>query len=590
MERERIIASAVRAATANVNWVTSDRIEALTGGHGMLNMAVIAIANVLAEELLRGIDIQVKFANVRHQPIEDVLTKAIVAAKDAGADAANAALLSATMLYMVGANAQVGVPAGNRKLGATARMIAKVDRCGVAAIPTGKMNNKISGFPAVQAVYRAMLEHRLSPISGESIPQNVGGGPIYGHSALGEDIIYPAMTTNGARIGTQAMLDALSGAAMPVHPFTAALFGAAAILEIVNPEAYLPEQYGPHGAKSAYLAGKTAAETAGLPAKLHMKITEEEYDTGKFIGDMGLILKDIGGPSVIGMMAFEEIMASFKEGIAGGSGGPLNPPLGHVCADAVVALKALLHYKGDQDTVASALFKLREEVSIDSEIALISMNTVARKASEILHGPVTDTLILASEPVLVRALYRRAARAYEELSSKKSLAEVVRLVEQERQATVEARASAMFSQLMGKEVKVKVTRLEPGARKRKGHLPEKYLAFDAMADVEVTVDGETAKMEGFAHDLVPKVAKGERSDIAWAVPLAAAVIDEMYLVGNVIINVTVPAAVAVGMGLLDPKEAAVTGQDAGYITAGIPGTRMRAENICKLMKRIMERN
>jgi hypothetical protein len=508
MDRERIIVAAVRAATANVNWVTSDRIEALTAGHGMLNMAVIAIANVLAKELLQGIDIHVKFANVRHQPIEDVLTKAIAAAKNAGADAANAALLSATMLYMVGANAQVGVPAGNRKLGATARMIAKADRCGVAAIPTGKMNNKISGFPAVQAVYQAMIEDKLSPINGRSIPENVAGGPIYGHSALGEDIIFPAMATNGARIGTQAMLDALSGAAMPVHPFTAALFGAAAILEIVHPDASIPEEHGPHGvAKSAYLAGKTAAETAGLPDKLHMKITEEAYDTGRFIGDMGLILKDIGGPTVIGMMAFDEIMASFKERIAGASGGPLNPPLGHVCADAVVALKALLHYQGDQDTAASALLKLREEVSIDPEIALISMNTVARKASEVLHGPVTDALILASEPVLTRALYKRAARAYEELSSEKSLAEVVRLFEQERQATVEARASAMFSQLMGKEVKVKVTKLEPGARKRKDRLSQQYLAFDAMADVEVTVDGETTKMEGFVHDLVPKVAR-----------------------------------------------------------------------------------
>jgi hypothetical protein len=64
----------------------------------------------------------------------------------------------------------------------------------------------------------------------------------------------------------------------------------------------------------------------------------------------------------------------------------------------------------------------------------------------------------------------------------------------------------------------------------------------------------------------------------------------MYLVGNTIINVTVPAAVAVGMGLLDPEEAAVIGQEAGYITAGIPGTKKRAENVCKLMMRIMEQN
>ncbi|MGA2403072.1 MAG: hypothetical protein ABSG91_15425 [Syntrophobacteraceae bacterium] len=84
---------------------------------------------------MRGADISVKFANVRHLPVEDVLSKAVAAARDAGADGANAALLSAAMLYIVGAKAQVGIPAGNRKLGAMARMIAKVDRCGIVAIP-----------------------------------------------------------------------------------------------------------------------------------------------------------------------------------------------------------------------------------------------------------------------------------------------------------------------------------------------------------------------------------------------------------------------------------------------------------------------
>jgi hypothetical protein len=172
-ERERAILAAVAGANANVDWLTNDRIEALTGGHGMLNLPVIAIADALAVELLRGADLQVKFANVAHQPIDDLLTKAIDAARLAGADSANAALLSAALLYLAGAQAQVGIPAGNRKLGATARMIAGVDRCGVAAIPTGKKNNKISGFPAVAAVYRAMGEGQLSPIDGRSVPTGV---------------------------------------------------------------------------------------------------------------------------------------------------------------------------------------------------------------------------------------------------------------------------------------------------------------------------------------------------------------------------------------------------------------------------------
>ncbi|MGA2403073.1 MAG: hypothetical protein ABSG91_15430 [Syntrophobacteraceae bacterium] len=177
------------------------------------------------------------------------------------------------------------------------------------------MNNKISGFPAVQAIYQAMAEGKLSPISGRQLPQNVGGGPLYGHSALGEDIIWPEMATNGARIGTQAMLDAMAGAGIHPHPFTAALFGAAAILEIIHPDAEVGQEYGQYQKiNTSYLVGKSAAELVGLPPKLHMKVTGDEYDTARVIGDMGLILKDVGGPSVIGMMAFDEIFSAFQEG------------------------------------------------------------------------------------------------------------------------------------------------------------------------------------------------------------------------------------------------------------------------------------
>ena len=584
---DKIIVAAVTAATANVNWLTSDRIEALAGGHGMLNIAVIAIANVVTEELLRGADISVKFANVRHLPVQDVLTKAIAAAGDAGADGANAALLSAAMLYVMGAQAQVGIPAGNRKLGAMARMIAKVDRCGVVAIPTAKMNNKISGFPAVQAIYRAMVEGKLSPVSGRQLPQNVGGA-LYGHGALGEDVIWPDMATNGARIGTQAMLDAMAGAGIRPHPFTAALFGSAAILEIIHPDAEVGQEYGQYQKiNTAYMVGKAAVETAQLPAKLHMKVTGEEYDTARVIGDMGLILKDVGGPSVIGMMALNEIFSAFQERIAGSSGGPVNAPLGHVCAYAVVAMKALLQNNGDQNAAGEAIVKDRAACSFDPEMALIAINTVARKTVEVHGGPVTDTLILATEPTRCNALYRRAAKAYADLTAGKSLADVVFDLDQERQATVEANANAMFSGMLGKDVKVHVTKLGPAAR-RKGKIVEKYWAFDALVDVEVTVNGQTARLEGFVHDLLPKIVKGERTDVAWAVPLAAPVISEFYLASNTIINVTVPAAVAAAMGTMDPKEAAAVAERSGFITVGIPGARERAEQVARLAAKITQ--
>jgi len=577
-ERERAIVAAITGASANVDWLTNDRIEALTGGHGMLNLPVIAITDALAVELLRGADLQVKFANVVHQPIDDLLAKAIDAARSAGADSANAALLSAALLYLAGASAQVGIPAGNRKLGATARMIAGVDRCGVAAIPTGKKNNKISGFPAVTAIYQAMMAGRLSPIDGRSVPT---GGPIYGHSTLGEDIVFPAMAENGARIGTQAMLDAMAGAGMAPAGFTAALFGAAAILEIIHPDADVADQYGPYGkVTSAFVAGSAAARAAGLPEILRFRLTGEEMPSGKLIGDLGLILKDVGGPTVIGMMALDEIVQVFEQFARSG-----NPPLGHLCADAVAAFKALLQKDATQGSVADALARSRLATSIDPDTMVLAMNIVARKATQVRRGPVTDTLILASEPGRTHALYRRAARAYDELKAGKSLAEVVRGLDADRQATVEQRVSARFSRQLGKEVRLRITKLAAGAR-RESKLARRWLAFDADVDAEVTVNGVTTRLDSFVHKVVPSVAKGERKDLAEVMPVVAAAINELLVAGNVIANVTVPAAMAAVLGNHSPAEAAEIAETAAYVSAGIPGAKARAEHAANMALRI----
>lgn len=575
--RERAILATIAGVTANVDWLTSDRIEALTGGHGMLNLPVIAIADALAVELLRGADLNVKFANVARQPIDDLLAKAIAAARSAGADAANAALLSATMLYLAGAQAQVGIPAGNRKLGASARMIAGVDRCGVAAIPTGKKNNKISGFPAVQAVYQAMTEGRLSPVSGRAVPLGVGGGPIYGHSSLGEDIVFPAMAENGARIGTQAMLDALAGAGMPTAGFTAALFGAAAILEIIHPDADVREEYGPYGkVTSAFVAGSAAARTAGLPDTLHSRLTGEEIATGKLIGDLGLILKDVGGPTVIGMMALDEIMQVFEE-LARFS----DPPLGHLCGDAVVAFKALLQEGATPRSVGALLMRARMQTSIDPDTTVLSMNTVARKAAQVRRGPVSEALLLASEPGRTDALYRRAAKSYDALSAGRGLGALVGELDEERQTTVEQRVSARVSKQLGKDVRIHLTKINAGAR-RQSKMARRWLAFDADIDAQISVDGATTELPGFVHDLVPKVARGERSDLAWAITPVAYVVGELLVAGNSIVNVTVPAAMAAVLGVHTPAEAAEIAERAAYVSAGIPGSKARAESAATL--------
>lgn len=587
-EKSRIISAAETACLSNISNLTNDRIEALAGGHGMVNIAIHTVANVIAEELKRGEDLSIKFADARHLPVDDIMDKAIKTAKASGADGANAALIVACIMYLAGSAAQVGIPAGNRKLGATARMLAGVDRSGVAAIPTAKMNNKISGFPAVQAVYQAMMNGELTQIDGRNVPVNVGGGPLYGHSALGEDFVWPEMATNGARIGTQAMLDAMAGAAMVPHPFTAAVLGSAAILEIIHPDAEVPEGEGVYGrTTSVYLVGKSAVKTAGLPEKVHMKVTGKEYDTAALVGDVGLILKDIGGPSVIGMMAFDEIFSIFQEALSGSSGGVVNAPLGHIGAYAVIAMKGITDPETDADEFAEKLAAERAATSFNPEVALFSINTIARKAAELRNGPVTSFLIDATEPARAHSIHRRAEYTYDQIKDGKDISEIVRVLDDERVHITEECAGTILSGMTGEPVSIQVRKVAPAAR-RTGKLVKKYMAFDPLVDIDVTVGDKKVVMDGFVHDLIPQVARGERQDIAFAVPLAAAVMGELSLSGCSILNIVVPAAVASAMGVDEPAEIAGKAEKAAYITGAIPGAKASATRVGKLAVRIAE--
>lgn len=576
-DRQKVVVAAVSAVTTDPGWMSSDRVEALTGGHGMLNIPVIAACNVIATELRRGVSPEVKFADAVHQPIDDLLAKSIAAATKAGADGANAALISAVLLYLVGANAQVGIPAGNRKLGASARMIAGVSRSGLAAVPTAKMNNKVSGFAAVSAVYDAMMKGELSPVQGRDIPAGVGGGVMVGHGALGEDIIFPGMAEKGAAVGTRAMLDAMSGAGMPEQKFLAALFGAAAILEIIHPDADVAEEYGPYGkVTSAFVAGRSAVRTAGLPEMLHTRVTGKEVETARLIGDLGLILKDVGGPTVIGIMALDEIISVFEESIAGGGAGPVNPPLGHVAGDAVIALLCLVEDGSTEPEVAVRLRERRYATSFDPDTSMVAMNIVARKATQVGNGPVTQALILSSAPAVTQVLHDIATRTYDDLRSGKTLGDVVAALDRERQQRVEQRGSRLLSAAMRTTVSVHFTRVDRGAR-RSSRMATRWLAFDPILDVEVTIGDETCRMERVIDRVIPEVAQGVGTERGRFLTVMVPFASELLLAGNVIVNVVVPAAVAGAMGIAEPAAAGQEAQAAGIISAGIPGTKAKAE-------------
>ena len=591
-DKIKIISAVELASVSNVSNLTNDRIEALAGGHGMLNMAIHTVANVITEELLKGNKLSIEFADVRRLPVADIMEKAIKVAKKSGADGANAALITACIMYLAGSAAQVGIPAGNRKLGATARMLAGVDRSGVAAIPTAKMNNKISAFPAVLAVNKALLDGTLTSVNGNNVPDSVGGGPLFGHSALGEDTVWPEMAVNGARIGTEAMMQAMAGAGMIPHPFTCAVLGSAAILEIIHPDAEVPEDEGTYGrTTSVYLVGKSAVKASGLPEKLHLKVLVTEFDTAKLVGDVGLILKDIGAPSVIGMMAFDEIFSIFEERIVGSSGGYGNSPLGHIGAYAVIGMKALVENEGDVEKTSKQIIEEKKLHSFNPEVAFNCINTVCRKANELHSGPVTKMLIDATEPARAHALHWRALYTLEELEKGTSLEDIVKALDDKKIRTTEKYANAIFTKDSGESIEVNVRKIAPAAR-RTSKLAKKYWSFDPLVDVTVKRGDETVDLNGFSHDIIPKVAKGnsEYEDVRWAMPYAAAVINELSLNGCSILNIVVPAAVASAMKLYEPKEAAGIVEGAAYLSRAIPGGKMAATKVGKLALDIINYN
>lgn len=558
-------------ATSNVDLLSNDRLEALTGGHGMVNMAVWSIANVIVEEKSRGAETSLRFANARSLPVDDVIHKCVRAAIAAGAEEGNASLLSAVLLYLAGTPSQAGVPAGNRKLGALARMAAGVPRCGVATIPTAKSGNKISGFPAVQAIYAAGIAGRLTDVDGRKIPAGVT--PLFvGHAALGEEHAIREISYNAGRVGTEAMLDAQAGFGIRPEPLAMAMFGAAAALEIVHPDAWTMGSGSSVVEKSAFLVGKGAVEAAGLPTELHVECTGETYNTAALIGDLGLILKDAGAPTVVGMLSLRDALQIFQEPASPFRG--TTPPLGHISAEAVLMMKMLLSWDFDSSRACEEMAALIDRKRVDPEMAHFALNTLARKAEQVKRGPVTDVLLRTTEPVRARVLKNTIGLCQRMFEQGSTIEDVVLELERHRLAEVNRGSSRVLSNAMGRDVSVEITKVGP--RGHKVGPRARWWVFDMDIDAVLTIDGERHELPGLAHRAVVAATLEGDADISGVVGPACLPASELCLSAHTIINVTIPAAMAAALGKSSTSEAAERAEKAAFITAAFPGAQMRA--------------
>jgi hypothetical protein len=579
----------IKATLSEPDLMTIDNISALTKGHGGLNIAAMCASNAIASELLEGRDIRLRPLNQPEIEVDIVIRKGVEAAKLAGAIPANAALLTASLIYIAGSNARVGCPGGNRKLGASARMIAGADKGGVLLIPAGKSTNKITAFPAVHAIHHAMMEGRLTKVEGAKLPGGVGG-PFYGHGALGEDFVFEELTENITRIGTEAMLNAYSGMGMRPGPFMSSILATAATMELIHPDAEFEVEHDGVWSRTdtSLMAGRVAARTVDYPEKIHLRGTNEEFDTARLIADLGMMFKDIGTPTVVGIIAFNEIFACFKESAilgTGGSGGPRCGPQVHQgVADCVIILRTLAQTKSVEEGIQGV--KQNKETFIDPEMGMIAANTIARKADQIFPGPITTALIRATEKDTQQAVTSRVEEAYTRLKAGKTLTDVVKHFEDQRVRNVEQGSARFFENRTGKKIKISVKKLQGGAR-RPDDFSKKYYGFDIDADIEISINGDKVLVEGLSHKVIPDAVLNKNKEFLDVLPMASLTVHELMVSPHTIINIIVPVAVACAMNKAKPREAAQEAESAAYVTASIPGAKSRARTVGEIALKLM---
>ncbi|MEK6671997.1 MAG: hypothetical protein AABY42_00785 [Nitrospirota bacterium] len=581
---EAIIEAVTNATLFRPDLLTGDAINAMAGGHGMLNLSVFCTANVIADKILKGEGLKLKALNQERIDLNSVIDEGVKAAMATGSDPSNAALITASLCYLAGSNVRAGVPSGNRKLGAMCRLSAGAQRGGVLSLPTPKGGNKISAFPAVLKIYEAMMEGKLTRVNGSEVPAGILGTPLSGHSTLGEDYIFSEVAENAAAIGASAMMKAYAGAGMKPNPFISAVFGTAAALEICHPDAAMPERFGPSfKVYTPYVAGFGAVKATGLPENLHFRVTGEEFNTANLIGDLGIILKDMGTPTIIGMLAFYEIFACFTENAiigTGSSGGPKTAPIGHVAADVGLALRTIA--KTGSIEKAAEVIEKNKHGFFDPELASMEANTIARKVEELRGGPVSRAVILATTAVTKRAIAERVKVTYEGLDKGKTLTEIIISLEEKRIRKVEENVSAIMSKNLNKKIEIRITKITGGAR-RQGKISKKYFALDPNVDVEVRIDGKETILKNFCHEVIPDAVLNKKQDILQLLPIVSPAVGELLVTGHTLVDLVVPVATAVVLGKGSPEdlsEEAVSRHSMA--TGGLPGVGDRAAEVARL--------
>jgi hypothetical protein len=573
MEKEMI--AAFRAATSKPEYLTADRLEAGLGGWGAFNLGVWSAANIIATEIQKGRKLKLEISDEARTDVDEIAEKAVKKLMECGADPANAALAAAVLLYWAGVNAQCGMPCPNRKLGAVTRMVARIPSGRVSSIPTEKQNNKISGFAATLAIYRALDEQNLAPYDSHFLPLGAGG-PIVGHSAIGEDHLFPKLGQKLAKIGTKAMIKAYTSAGMRPNKWLSALFGATAALEIIHPDAYVGEEYGHFlETRTPETAAKAAAEEAGLPATIHIRGTGDELDTARIVGDLAIILKDSGTPTVVGMIMFCEICSIIAEGSsigAGRSGGPLVIPLHHWVTSPVLAL--YLTGRGmTQDEIIPVIKKTMEQ-HFQKEDATVATNILARRADSVQRGPLTEAIIRATEPGLTDAIAKRVIYAYGQLKKGVTLFDLLKDVQKKHIESIADAVAKVMSKRLNKNIEyINFKNIRPGSGRRTHKSAMKHFAFDAYIDVEVKIDGKIYMLENVLAKTAPEALfKGDKETLDAVSAVSLAIID-LLCSGACSMDVVVCACVAAAMGM-DPKEAEKQALKAADVIMAIPSHSM----------------